>query len=115
MEKPGFSASVHLFVGESLKSLLSFTIVALTLPFYLRWVKEETERQIDQMQADAFSTPGVQGPITGPIGLVTVALLFGYGIWSRLLGLRAAGAISCLVIGVAAGIGAFWWRSEHAE
>lgn len=81
--------------------------MALTVPFYLQWATVQAERQIDKMQAEAFNTPGVQSPITGPIGLVGVALLLAYWVWCRMIGLRAWQAISCLVIGTTAGISAF--------
>lgn len=96
-----------------MRTLLSSAVIALIVPFYLRWATIQAERQIDKMQAEAFNTPGVQGPITGPIGLVGIALLLAYLVWCRLIGLRAWQAISCFVIGTTAGIGAFRRQSEQ--
>ena len=87
--------------------------MALTIPFYLRWASDQAELQIDKMQADAFNTPGVQGPVTGPIGLVGLALLLAYVAWCRIIGLRTWQIISCLAIGTAAGIEVFRQRSEQ--
>lgn len=90
-------------------------MVALTLPIYLSWAYNQAEQQIDRMQAEAFNTPGVQGPINSPIALLGLALFAIYMIVCRLLGLRRGQAAIAIVAGTSAGIGAFWWRSEQEQ
>ena len=60
-----------------IRFLLHAGLAAGTLPTFLRWGGGQIERRIDQMQAQAFNTPGVGSPVSPPLVIGALVLVAG--------------------------------------
>lgn len=98
------------------RTFLATLINAALALTYLNWSREQAERQIDKMQANAFDTPGAESPVTPAVFGGGAALLLIHLINARLLHLRGWQTLVSLVLGLAASIGLLLvWPQERAE
>lgn len=99
------------------KFLLSTLLTTLLLPFFVRWGVDQTDKQLDKMQEDAFDTPGADSPITPPVVLGTLGMIVGHFVAGRgLFGLRFWQSIFSLFFGAAgAGVLFVMWFSKESK
>jgi hypothetical protein len=95
---------------------LSITfLTALAIPFYLKWGRDQSEQQIDKMQAAVHGTPGAETPIPPAILLGGAGLLAGHLLLSRLLGLRFRGSFVSLLAALGAGFGFYFYGASGSQ
>jgi hypothetical protein len=96
------------------KFILSTLCTALLLPFYLRWGRQQAERQIDKMQDAVFNTPGAEALVTPPVVLGGMMLIgFHFLLARRGLGLKAWQTVLSLLVGITAGLGVFMFPVQN--
>ena len=95
--------------------LLSIFLTALTVPFYLKWSRDQAEGQIDKMQQAVHGTPGAEAPVTPEVLLSGVALLAGHWLLSRMLGLRFWQTCISLLIAIWAGFGFYFFGAPGSR
>lgn len=93
-----------------LRIVLSATLTAIAVPFYLRWSADQTERQFDKMQKAVHFTPGAESPITPEVVAGAGGLTISHFAVGRMLGLRWWQAVLSLFAGGAAGTLVFFYR-----
>lgn len=97
------------------RMMVSATLTALAVPFYLRWSSAQADLRLDKMQQAAHSTPGAESPVPPEVVAGAAGLSVSHFAVGRLLGLRWWQAILSLLIGVALGVGAFAYRMLGEE
>ena len=98
-----------------LRIMLSATLTAIAVPFYLRWGTDQAERQVDKMQKAVHFTPGAESPITPEVIAGAGGLSISHFAVGRLLGLRWWQAVLSLVAGASIGTGVFLYRMMAEE
>ncbi len=93
--------------------LLVTFVSALAIPFYLKWSRDESEGQIDKMQAAVHGTPGAESPIPPAVLLGGAGLLAGHWLLARLLGLRVFSAFVSLLAAIGAGFGFYFFGASN--
>jgi len=102
-------------MGAFLRMMLSVTLSAVAVPFYLRWVADQAERQVDKMQKAVHFTPGAESPITPEVIAGAGGLGISHFAIGRLLGLRWWQAVLSLTAGAAIGTAVFLYRMMAEE
>lgn len=92
--------------------LLVTFVSALAVPFYLKWSRDESEGQIDKMQAAVHGTPGAESPIPPAVLLGGAGLLAGHWLLARLFGLRFVGAFVSLLVAIGSGFGFYFFGAS---
>ena len=92
--------------------LLNTFVTALTVPFYLKWSRDQAEGQIDKMQQAVHGTPGAESPVTPAVLLGGAGLLAGHWLISRLLGLRFWQTFLSLLVAIGAGFGFYFFGAS---
>ena len=92
--------------------LLATFVTALTMPFYLKWAREQSEGQIDKMQAAVHGTPGAESPVPPAVLLGGAGLLAGHWLLALLLGLRFWGTFASLLGAIGAGFGFYFYGAS---
>jgi hypothetical protein len=95
-----------------LRFLLVTFVSALAVPFYLKWSRDQSEGQIDKMQAAVHGTPGAESPLPPAVLLGGAGLLAGHWLLARLFGLRFFGAFVSLLAAIAAGFGFYFFGAS---
>jgi len=98
-----------------LRVTLSTALPAIAVPFYLRWVADQAEHQVDKMQKAVHFTPGAESPITPEVVAGAGGLGISHFTVGRLLGLRWWQAVLSLVVGAAIGTAVFFYRMMAKE
>jgi UDP-N-acetylmuramyl pentapeptide phosphotransferase/UDP-N-acetylglucosamine-1-phosphate transferase len=96
--------------------LISTLCTALLTPFYLQWGRQQAEAQIDQMQQEAFNTPGMGAPVP-PIVLLGGSAFIGghFLVGKQLLQLKSWQAWFTLLLGMGLGVLLFWQQHKGGE
>jgi hypothetical protein len=92
--------------------LLNTFMTALTIPFYLKWSRDQAEGQIDKMQQAVHGTPGTESPVTPEVLLGGAGLLAGHWLLSRVMGLRFWQTFLSLLIAIGAGFGFYFFGAS---
>lgn len=92
--------------------LLMTFVTALTVPIYLKWSRDESEAQIDKMQAAVHGTPGAESPIPPAVLLGGAGILLGHWLLARLLGLRVWQTFVSLIVAIGAGFGFYFFGAS---
>lgn len=92
--------------------LFTTFVTALAIPFYLKWGRQQSEGQIDKMQAAVHGTPGAESPIPPSVLLGGAGLLAGHWLLTRLLGLRFGQAFVSLLAAIGAGFGFYFYGAS---
>ena len=92
--------------------LLTTFVMALAIPFYLKWSRQEAEGQIDKMQAAVHGTPGAESPLPPAVLLGGAGLLAGHWLLSRLLGMKFLPAFVSLLAAIGAGFGFYFYGAS---
>jgi len=87
------------------KFFFSSLYLALLLPLYLIWSRQQIEEQIDKMQEAVFNTPGAESPVTPPMIIGGISLLVTHIMIARRgLQLSLMAALGSMLLGGAIGI-----------
>lgn len=97
------------------RMMVSATLTALAVPFYLRWSSAQAEAQLDKMQKAVHFTPGAESPLPPEVLAGAAGLGVSHFAVGRMLGLRWWQAIFSLLVGVLLGTGAFVYRMLGEE
>lgn len=100
-------------MGAFVRFLLSLAYPILVTPLYLDWSRRQAEQQIDKMQEAVFNTPGAEAPLPPMVILAGVGVTTGYGLWSKLLGMRRGWGLLALILGAPVGIAIFALRQAE--
>ena len=92
--------------------LVTTFVTALAIPFYLKWSRQESEGQIDKMQAAVHGTPGAESPIPPSVLLGGAGLLAGHWLLSRVLGMGFVTAFVSLLVAIGAGFGFYFFGAS---
>jgi hypothetical protein len=102
--------------ANSLFRFLFITFVtALAVPFYLKWSREQSEGQIDKMQAAVHGTPGAEPPIPPAVLLGGAGLLAAHWLLARLFGLRFFGTFVSLLAAIGSGFGFYFFGASDSS
>ena len=87
-------------------------MTALAVPFYLKWSRDELERQIDKMQAAVHGTPGAEAPVPSAVLLGSVGLIGGHWLLAKLLGMKSWQTFLSLLAAIGAGFGFYHYGAS---
>lgn len=88
-----------------LRFLINTFLTGLAVAFFLKWGREQAERQVDKMQAAVHGTPGAEPPVPPEVLVAGVGLLGGHWLVARTLGLNFVAAMFSLIVAIGAGFG----------
>jgi hypothetical protein len=85
--------------------LVSTILTAVTAWIFLRWAREQSERQIGKMQDAVFNSPGAESPLPPGVIAAGIGLLIGLWIIARnILRLRSWQTLFSLLTGGLLGV-----------
>lgn len=90
-----------------MRFLTSIALTAVIMVSFLRWAREQSERQIGKMQDAVFNSPGVESPLPPGVIVAGIGLLVGqWIIVHNIFRLKSWQALLSLLTGGLLGVGA---------